>query len=147
MYNEKLAIFVSRVSQLEFLEKNLINKVCRRRGCEYLCEESRSAHFHLHSLKMSAEEEEHDSAGSLDSSSQDALSESAETSFRLPSLSLSTQLVSNLERHGLTVPTEVQLQVIPKIRDERGKDLCVNAPTGSGKTLAYALPIVEVSAS
>jgi superfamily II DNA/RNA helicase len=97
---------------------------------------------------MSAEEEEeHASTGSLDSSSQDALSESAETSFRLPSLSLSTQLVSNLERRGLTAPTEVQLQVIPKIRDERGRDLSVNAPTGSGKTLAYALPIVEASAS
>lgn len=67
-----------------------------------------------------------------------------ETSFSQPSLSLSPQLVNNIKRGGLTVPTEVQLQVIPKIRNARGKDLCVNAPTGSGKTLAYALPIVEV---
>ena len=67
-----------------------------------------------------------------------------ETSFSQPSLSLSPQLVNNIKRGGLTVPTEVQLQVIPKIRSARGKDLCVNAPTGSGKTLAYALPIVEV---
>ena len=44
----------------------------------------------------------------------------------------------------MTVPTQVQLEVIPKIRNARGKDLCVNAPTGSGKTLAYALPIIEV---
>lgn len=67
-----------------------------------------------------------------------------ETSFSQPSLSLSPQLVNNIKRGGLTVPTEVQLQVIPKIRNARGQDLCVNAPTGSGKTLAYALPIVEV---
>jgi superfamily II DNA/RNA helicase len=67
-----------------------------------------------------------------------------ETSFAQPSFSLSPQVVNNLKRRGLTVPTQVQLQVIPKIRNERGTDLCVNAPTGSGKTLAYALPIVEV---
>jgi superfamily II DNA/RNA helicase len=59
-------------------------------------------------------------------------------------LALSKQLVSNLENKGLLVPTRVQLQVIPKILDARGSDLCVNAPTGSGKTLAYALPITEV---
>jgi len=70
-----------------------------------------------------------------------------ETLFAQTSLSLSPQLVNNLTRGGLHVPTEVQLQVIPKIRNARGKDLCVNAPTGSGKTLAYALPIVEVRLS
>ena len=59
-------------------------------------------------------------------------------------LSLSRQLVSNLEKRGLLVPTRVQHQVIPKVLDARGSDLCVNAPTGSGKTLAYALPITEV---
>lgn len=59
--------------------------------------------------------------------------------------SLSSQLISNLERKGLNQPTKVQLQVIPKIRNERGGDLCVNAPTGSGKTLAYAVPITEVA--
>jgi superfamily II DNA/RNA helicase len=64
--------------------------------------------------------------------------------FEDPSFSLSAQLISNLGKQGLTVPTQVQLEVISKIRDERGNDLCVNAPTGSGKTLAYALPIVQV---
>jgi superfamily II DNA/RNA helicase len=58
--------------------------------------------------------------------------------------SLSSQLGANLERKGLTLPTEVQLEVIPKIRNGAGGDLCVNAPTGSGKTLAYAVPITEV---
>lgn len=60
------------------------------------------------------------------------------------SFSLDAQLISNLGTQGITVPTQVQREVISKIRDERGNDLCVNAPTGSGKTLAYALPIVQV---
>src|SRR5271167_2544858 len=69
-----------------------------------------------------------------------------DVSFESPHFSLSHQLISNLTRQGLTTATAVQRQVIPKIRYERGKDLCVNAPTGSGKTLAYALPIIEVLA-
>ena len=79
-----------------------------------------------------------------ESGSSLGLQTTPDTSFAQPSFSLSPQLIKNLERRGLTAPTEVQLQVIPEIRYERGKDLCVNAPTGSGKTLAYALPIVEV---
>lgn len=75
---------------------------------------------------------------------ENTLPESDERSFRSPTFSLSNQVISNLERRGLVTPTEVQLQVIPKIRNERGTDLCINSPTGSGKTLAYALPIVEV---
>lgn len=73
-----------------------------------------------------------------------AAEDDVEASFARSSFALSRQLVANLERRGLGVPTEVQAQVIPRIRDSRGKDLCVNAPTGSGKTLAYALPITEV---
>ena len=67
-----------------------------------------------------------------------------DSSFESPYFSLSPQIISNLKRQGLTTATEAQRQVIPKIQNERGKDLCVNAPTGSGKTLAYALPILEV---
>jgi len=90
-----------------------------------------------------ADEEEQSSADEAESTSS-AGEGGAETSFRRPSFALSRQLVANLERRGLSVPTEVQAQVIPRIRDARGKDLCVNAPTGSGKTLAYAVPITEV---
>jgi DEAD/DEAH box helicase len=60
------------------------------------------------------------------------------------SFSLSHQLLTNLSRQELSTPTPVQHAVIPKIRNERGGDICINAPTGSGKTLAYALPIIEV---
>ena len=69
---------------------------------------------------------------------------SKDDSFRMSSFALSEQLIANLERRGLTIPTQVQKEVIPKIRYLRGKDICVNSPTGSGKTLAYALPITEV---
>lgn len=75
--------------------------------------------------------------------SSEVSSEPEEISFRSPALGLSPQLISNLELRGLTIPTDIQLQVIPKIWNERGRDLCVNSPTGSGKTLAYVLPIVE----
>ena len=64
--------------------------------------------------------------------------------FSLPPFALSAQLIANLHRRGLTISTQVQYEAIPKIQDERGKDICVNAPTGSGKTLAYALPITQV---
>jgi len=70
--------------------------------------------------------------------------EAENNSFGSSHFSLSQQIITNLKRQGLTTATEVQHQVIPKIQNERGKDLCVNAPTGSGKTLAYALPIIEV---
>lgn len=91
-----------------------------------------------------SQEEGEEAAESLDEQ-DNALKEPVDNSFRSSAFSLSPQIVSNIERRGLKVPTPVQLQVIPKIRNHRGKDLCVNAPTGSGKTLAYALPIVQVS--
>ena len=90
------------------------------------------------------EDEDAETGQSINGSLEDDIKESEDISFSLPAFSLSSQLISNLERKGLKAPTPVQLEVIPKIRNARGKDLCVNAPTGSGKTLAYALPIVEV---
>ena len=91
---------------------------------------------------MSDNDEDRESKSSNDDSS-DVSSGSEEISFKSPALGLSPQLISNLKLRGLTKPTDIQLQVIPKIWNERGGDLCVNAPTGSGKTLAYVLPIVE----
>ena len=91
----------------------------------------------LHSM---TDDEEQSLADEMPSA-QDA---TTEESFRMPSFALSEQLIANLERRGLNIPTQVQKEVIPKIRYLRGKDICVNAPTGSGKTLAYALPITEV---
>ena len=90
------------------------------------------------------DDEDAETGQSPHSNLEDGIEESESISFNLPSFSLSPQLIVNLERKGLTVPTQVQLEVIPKIRNARGKDLCIKAPTGSGKTLAYALPITEV---
>jgi superfamily II DNA/RNA helicase len=89
-----------------------------------------------------SQKDEDEAVESLDE--QENTLEDTENSFKSSVFSLSPQLISNLDRRGLKAPTPVQLQVIPKIRNDRGKDLCVNAPTGSGKTLAYALPIVQV---
>jgi superfamily II DNA/RNA helicase len=87
---------------------------------------------------------EEQSSGDEAESTSSVVERDTGASFRRSSFALSKQLVANLDKRGLTVPTEVQTQVIPRIRDSRGKDICVNAPTGSGKTLAYALPITQV---
>jgi len=103
-------------------------------------------------LKMSEEEEEYSNNGSSGEGEDGDENETTESeveeeggTFEDPSFSLSPQLIANLTRRDLTKPTEVQQKVIPKVRNERGGDVLVNAPTGSGKTLAYALPIIEVS--
>jgi superfamily II DNA/RNA helicase len=92
---------------------------------------------------MSEEENEEDSNAGEEEGANEEFVENRR-GFADPSLSLSPQIIANLARRGLTTPAEVQLRVIPKIRNERGRDILVNAPTGSGKTLAYALPISEV---
>ncbi len=46
-----------------------------------------------------------------------------------------------LEKDGIRIPTDVQSNVIPKIKNEEN-DLIVVAKTGSGKTLAYVCPIL-----
>ncbi len=46
-----------------------------------------------------------------------------------------------LKKDGITIPTDVQSQVIPKIKDTEN-DLIVTAKTGSGKTLSYLCPLL-----
>lgn len=46
-----------------------------------------------------------------------------------------------LKSLGLTQPTPIQEQTIPKIIE--GKDVIAQAQTGTGKTLAFVLPIIE----
>jgi superfamily II DNA/RNA helicase len=72
------------------------------------------------------------------------LSLTEEASLRAVSFSalgVSQDLVDQLERCGITVPSEIQLGAIPA--GMAGRDVCGRAPTGSGKTLAYGLPLVE----
>ncbi|RWZ58231.1 DEAD/DEAH box helicase [Halobacillus fulvus] len=56
-------------------------------------------------------------------------------------LGIPTQLIDRLKKQGITVPTPVQEEVIPKIF--KGKDVMAQAQTGTGKTLAFLLPILE----
>lgn len=57
-------------------------------------------------------------------------------------LGLSSLLIKQLEKEGLTVPTEVQCAAIPTISKKH--DVVIQSYTGSGKTLAYLLPILSM---
>lgn len=57
-------------------------------------------------------------------------------------LGLSFLLIKQLEKEGLTVPTEVQCAAIPTIAKKH--DVVIQSYTGSGKTLAYLLPILSM---
>ncbi len=54
-------------------------------------------------------------------------------------LGLRAELVSGLEKMGITVPTAIQAEMIPYGLDN--KDVIGESQTGSGKTLGYLLPI------
>lgn len=57
-------------------------------------------------------------------------------------LKLSVEIQSALNKLNYIKPTEVQLEVIPKIFAR--EDLIVQSETGSGKTAAYGIPICEI---
>ncbi len=56
-------------------------------------------------------------------------------------LELDPLLVSALGKEQITKPTDIQLKVIPEIK--QGKDVIFQSPTATGKTLAYLLPLIE----
>ena len=56
-------------------------------------------------------------------------------------LGLSAPIVRALEKLGITVPTEIQIKVIP--HGLAGRDVLASAETGSGKTAAFLVPIIE----
>ncbi|XP_070766747.1 probable ATP-dependent RNA helicase DDX28 [Enoplosus armatus] len=56
-------------------------------------------------------------------------------------LRICKELVEALDNIGITHPTTVQLQTIPKVM--KGQNILCAAETGSGKTLSYLLPIVH----
>lgn len=55
-------------------------------------------------------------------------------------LGLPPLLIEQLDKAGLTVPTDVQSTAIPTI--SQNQDVIIQSYTGSGKTLAYLLPIL-----
>lgn len=54
---------------------------------------------------------------------------------------LDPRLLRALTKRGLSTPTAVQRDAIPKTLE--GKDVVARARTGSGKTLAYLLPALH----
>src|SRR5690554_6620371 len=56
-------------------------------------------------------------------------------------LDILDQTKDALKELGLTEPTEIQKQAIPKMI--LGSDLIAQAKTGTGKTFAFAIPIIE----
>lgn len=54
-------------------------------------------------------------------------------------------LMTNLTRHGYTIPTPIQDQAIPHVM--AGKDVVGLANTGTGKTAAFLLPILHTIAN
>jgi ATP-dependent RNA helicase DeaD len=57
------------------------------------------------------------------------------------SLGVRKEFVDILSKNGITEPTPVQEQTIPKLL--KGKDVIAQAQTGTGKTLAFLLPLLE----
>jgi ATP-dependent RNA helicase DeaD len=58
-------------------------------------------------------------------------------------LGISSQLVSLLNKNGITIPTEIQLKAIPELL-ETDNDFVGIGKTGTGKTLAFGLPLLEL---
>ena len=56
-------------------------------------------------------------------------------------LGLSQDIVSELNKNGIKVPTPIQQECIEIIKE--GKDCIAEAETGTGKTLAFLLPLIE----
>ncbi|HWR39798.1 MAG TPA: DEAD/DEAH box helicase [Patescibacteria group bacterium] len=56
-------------------------------------------------------------------------------------LGVITPLIAGLGKRNITIPTEIQSEVIPGILS--GKSLIAQSPTGTGKTLAYLIPLFQ----
>ncbi|XP_043937980.1 probable ATP-dependent RNA helicase DDX28 [Protopterus annectens] len=72
------------------------------------------------------------------------LSETDSPQKNLPtfsSLGLCPELIQALDHMGITRPTTVQLQTVPKLM--KGRNVVCAAETGSGKTLCYLLPLMH----
>lgn len=57
------------------------------------------------------------------------------------SYQFSKVIFSNLAKHGITIPTQIQHEILPTIIE--GRDVIAQSETGSGKTLSFALPLIE----
>ncbi len=56
---------------------------------------------------------------------------------------LKPELQAAIAKMGFTIPTPIQLEVIPHLLGEEPRDLVALAQTGSGKTAAFGIPMVS----
>ncbi|MBN2259578.1 MAG: DEAD/DEAH box helicase [Clostridiales bacterium] len=60
---------------------------------------------------------------------------------KFKALGINETLIDLLSKQGITVPTSIQTQTIPKVLE--GVDIIAKAKTGTGKTLAFLLPMIQ----
>lgn len=64
-----------------------------------------------------------------------------DSSERFTDFSIDKQIVSTLDKSGITSPTPIQSQAIPELL--KGEDVMGIAQTGTGKTLAFVIPLLQ----
>lgn len=57
------------------------------------------------------------------------------------SLGIAPKLAQQLDTLGITTPTEIQTEAIPRVL--QGEDVLAGAQTGTGKTAAFGLPLIQ----
>ncbi|MFR9564024.1 MAG: DEAD/DEAH box helicase [Rikenellaceae bacterium] len=58
-------------------------------------------------------------------------------------LDIAKSIAERLESRGITAPTKVQSEIIPRVLT--GESLVVKSQTGSGKSLAYIVPLLQMT--
>lgn len=61
--------------------------------------------------------------------------------MKTESFNLSKNIISLLEKEGITIATPIQKKIIPAVM--QGRDVLAQSETGSGKTISFAIPIIE----
>ena len=56
-------------------------------------------------------------------------------------LGVTQEIIKALSEEGITEPTDIQVKVIPKIKE--GHDVIAISKTGSGKTVAFGASILD----
>lgn len=61
--------------------------------------------------------------------------------MKTESFKLSKNILTLLEKNGITIATPIQKKIIPAVL--AGRDVLAQSETGSGKTISFAIPIIE----
>lgn len=63
--------------------------------------------------------------------------------MKFEDFNLSSELMQGIREMNIEIPTEIQVQAIPKILELKKIHVLAQAKTGSGKTLAFSIPIAK----